>query len=30
MEQHSEISNFIAGKIVHEVGIRFCWPNQTH
>jgi hypothetical protein len=24
------VDNFIASKTFHEVGARFCWPNQTH
>jgi hypothetical protein len=27
---HSETSNFAIGKTLHEVGIGFCWSNQTH
>jgi len=30
VEQHREISNFIINKTLHEVGIGFCWPNQTY
>jgi hypothetical protein len=30
IEQHSEIGNFITNKTLHEVGIGFCHPNQTH
>jgi hypothetical protein len=29
-KQHSETSNFAIGKTLHEVGIAFFWPNQTH
>ncbi len=28
IEQHSKID--ITSKTLHEVGIEFCWPNQTH
>jgi hypothetical protein len=24
------VGNFIASRTFHEVGTRFCWPNQTH
>ncbi len=24
------VDNFIASRTFHKVGIRFCWPNQTH
>jgi len=29
-KQHNETSNFITDKTLHEVGIGFCRPNQTH
>jgi hypothetical protein len=28
-KQHIKTSNFIASRTLHEMGIIFCWPNQT-
>jgi hypothetical protein len=30
VEQHRDIGNFIINKTLREMGIGFCWPNQTH
>jgi len=26
----SETGNFVVGRTLHEVGTKFCRPNQTH